>query len=216
MDFRALLKNLLIGFLPLLIFIAADHAFSARFGAERGLKYALITAICFGALQAIFIYIKEKRFDTLVLSDTLLIVGLGAVSLISGKDIFFKLKPALVELILVIILGIVAFVSPRLFLVMMGRFTKGMEITDLHLKMMQRMAMGMFFIFLAHTVMIVYAAFYLTRDAWAFISGGLFYILAGGYFLFIFISGRLKRRKLIKQYTENPLSFKKRIRKGAR
>jgi intracellular septation protein A len=204
-DIKTLAKNLLLGFLPLLFFIAADHFFSARFGQEQGLKYALIAAVVFGILQALFIYFKARRFDSIVLFDTGLIVALGAVSYFSGKDIFFKLKPALVEFIMVIILAIVSFVTPKLLLMMMGRFTKGMEITDIHLKMMQRTAMGMFFIFLLHTLLIVYSAFYMSREAWAFISGGLFYILAGAYFAVVFISGRIKRKRLLKQYNGDPL-----------
>jgi len=200
MDFKNIVKNLIIGLLPLIIFVAADNFFSSKYGPVRGLKYALISAIVFGIAQAIFIYLKERRFDKIVLFDTGLIVALGAVSYFSGKDIFFKLKPALVELILVIILGVVAFVTPRLLLFMMGRFTGNMEITNVQLKMMQRMAMGMFFIFFVHTLLIVYSAFYMPREAWAFISGGLFYILAGLYFVFVFISGRIKRKQLIKQY----------------
>jgi intracellular septation protein A len=200
MDVRVLVKNFAISLFPLLVFVAADHFFSRAFGPQKGLKYALIAAVAVGAFQAIFIYVREKRFDKLILFDTGLITALGAVSFVSGNDLFFKLKPALVELILVILLGMVCFVTPRILLVMMGRYTEGMTITDTHLKMMRRAALGMFFIFLAHTALIVHAAFFLSREAWAFISGGLFYIIAGVYFAVLFVLGRIKRKKLMQQY----------------
>jgi len=79
--------------------------------------------------------------------------------------------------------------------------------------MMQRSAMGLFFIFLIHTVLIIYAAFNLSREAWAFISGGLFYILAGGYFVVMFITGRIKRKVSQPDYCFPPI--KQRAKLGA-
>jgi intracellular septation protein A len=200
MDIRTLIKNLVIGFIPLFVFIAADEFFCRRFGEARGTQYALYAAIAMGIGQAIFIFVREKRLDKMVLLDTGLIIVLGGVSLFSGNDIFFKLKPAFVEFIMVLILGIVAFLNPRLLIMMTGRYMPDMEWQDVHVKMMQRSAMGMFALFFLHTLSIVYSAFFLSKEAWAFISGGLFYILAGVYFLFLFITGRIKRRKLMRQY----------------
>ena len=198
MNSRLLLKNLLIGFLPLLIFVLADHFFEGRFGEKKGTQYALLVAIGLGVAQTLFILIRERRFDAMTLFDTGLLVILGGISYASGNEIFFKLKPALIEFIMVVILGVVAFLKPRLLLHMTGRFTQGIEIQDHHLAAMQRSAVGMFFLFLVHTGLIVYSAFYLSKDAWAFISGGLFYILAGGYFLVTLVTARLKRRQMLK------------------
>jgi intracellular septation protein A len=200
MDTKSLVKNLVIGFIPLFIFIAADEFFGRRFGEARGTRYALYTAIGMGVLQALFILAKEKRLDKMVLLDTGLIILLGGVSIVSGNDLFFKLKPALVEFIMVIILGIVAFLNPRLLVLMTGRYMKGVELQDVHLKMMQRSAMGMFALFLLHTALIAYSAFRMSKEAWAFISGGLFYILAGLYFAYMFIAGKIRRKKLMRQY----------------
>ena len=199
MEFRSLLRNLVISFLPVLLFIVADRFFSSRFGEQKGMQYALICAMALGAIQLLFFYIREKRLDKMTLLDTGLILAMGGVSFFSGNDLFFKLKPALIELVMVALLFVVAFFSPRLLLTMTGRLMQGMEITDMHLKLMQRNARGMFLLFLLHTILIAYAAFALSKEAWAFISGGLFYILAGAYFVFIFISGRLKRRQMLRE-----------------
>jgi len=199
-DVRTLVKNLVIGFIPLFVFIAADEFFGRRFGEARGTQYALYTAIAMGIGQALFIFVREKRLDKMVLLDTGLIILLGGVSIVSGNDIFFKLKPAFIEFIMVIILGIVAFFNPRLLVLMTGRYMQGVELQDIHLKMMQRSAMGMFALFFLHTALIVYSAFYLSKASWAFISGGLFYILTGAYFLYLFIAARIKRRRLMHQY----------------
>ena len=198
MDKRLLLKNLLIGFIPLLVFVAADHFFSARYGEKTGAQYALMVAVGLGVAQFLFIFARERRADAMTLFDTALLVALGAVSFLSGNDLFFMLKPALVEFILVVILGVVAFLKPRLLLHMTGRFLQDVEVQDHQLKAMQRSAAGMFLLFLLHTTLIVYSAFCLSKGAWAFISGGLFYILVGGYFLVMLVMGRIKRRRMLK------------------
>ena len=87
-----LLKKLLPGFIPLFAFIAIDEIWGTRAG--------LVAALIIGVGEMVWIWIKEKRFDKFVLFDTGLLVVLGSVSLILDNDIFFKLKPGLVELIL--------------------------------------------------------------------------------------------------------------------
>ncbi|PIY02755.1 MAG: NUDIX hydrolase, partial [Bacteroidetes bacterium CG_4_10_14_3_um_filter_31_20] len=89
------------GFLPLFVFIAADEIWGTEIG--------LIVAIAFGVVQLIITYFKEKRLDRFTLLDTALIVVMGGISLSFNNDIFFKLKPALIEIILCLILGISVF-----------------------------------------------------------------------------------------------------------
>lgn len=182
-----LLKKMLPGLLPLFVFIAADEIWGTEIG--------LIVAVVFGVLQLAYIYIKEKRFDKFVLFDTALIVALGLVSILLENDIFFKLKPALIGLILIAILGISAFSPLNIMAKMSGRYMKGMEFNDLQLKQLTRSLKILFFIFTAHTFLVFYAAFYMTNEAWAFISGGLFYIIFGIYFLYELIRNRILAKK---------------------
>ncbi|MDO8929867.1 MAG: septation protein IspZ, partial [Bacteroidota bacterium] len=92
-----LLKKLLPGFIPLFVFIAVDGIWGTRAG--------LVAALVIGVAEMVWIWIKEKRFDRFVLVDTGLLMALGSVSILLDNDIFFKLKPGLVELILCAILG---------------------------------------------------------------------------------------------------------------
>ena len=101
MNKTQLLKKLLPGFIPLFVFIAADEIW--------GTKIGLFVAVGVGIIEMVWIAIKEKRFEKFVLFDTILLVVLGAVSILLDNDIFFKLKPGLIELILVAILAISAF-----------------------------------------------------------------------------------------------------------
>ena len=182
-----LLKKLLPGFLPLFVFIAADEIW----GTETG----LIVAVVFGIGQLGLTFFREKRLDKFVLFDTLLIVVLGAVSILLENDIFFKLKPGLINLILVAILGISAYSGINIMGKMSERYMKGVEFNEMQIKQMNRSMRILFWIFLAHTVLIFYSAFYMSKEAWVFVSGGLFYIIFGGYFLFEIARNKLKSKK---------------------
>lgn len=170
-----LLKKLLPGFIPLFVFIAIDEIWGTRAG--------LVAALAIGLGELIWIWLKEKRFDRFVLFDTGLLVVLGSVSLLLDNDIFFKLKPGLVELILCAILAVSAFSRINIVGLMTQRYMKDMELNDQQLSQFRKTMQFMFFVFLAHTLLVFYAAFYWSDKAWAFVSGGLFYILFGVVFL---------------------------------
>jgi len=176
MNRTQLLKKLLPGFIPLFVFIAADEIW--------GTKIGLFVAVGVGIAEMLWIAIKEKRFEKFVLFDTLLLVILGAVSILLDNDIFFKLKPGLIELILVAILAISAFSSVNIIGVMGQRYLKDTQFNDAQLAQMHQSMKALFFVFSLHTILVFYSAFYLSKEAWAFISGGLFYIIFGVYFLF--------------------------------
>jgi isopentenyldiphosphate isomerase len=60
----------------------------------------------------------------------------------------------------------------------------------------------MFYIFLVHTALVFYSAFYLSKEAWAFISGGLFYLLFGLYFLIEFARLKFFKPKIKEEEVE--------------
>ncbi|MBL8025334.1 MAG: septation protein IspZ [Fibrobacteres bacterium] len=197
MNPRTFIRNLLLGFLPILAYIIADEVFTSHYGEHNGTRYALIFAISLGVVQTIIVYVREKRIDKMVLFDTALLLGMGGISLLSGNDLFFKLKPAIAELLVVILLFVVSFFNPKLLLFLMGRMSKGVELTDLHFAAMQKAARGLFVVMALHTALVVFAALSMSKGAWGFISGPLFYIVCGMFFLFTVVSGRLRKNKSI-------------------
>jgi len=190
-----LLKKLLPGFIPLFVFIAADEIW--------GTKVGLIVALAVGTFELIYTYIKEKRFDKFVLLDTALLVALGGVSLLLHNDIFFKIKPAVVEAILCVILAISAFTRIDIVGGMSQRYMKGIEINDQVQRKFKQTIKAMFWIFSAHTLLVVYSAFFMSKEAWAFISGGLFYIIFGVYFVYELVHQRRKSMKQVIQHFED-------------
>jgi isopentenyldiphosphate isomerase/intracellular septation protein A len=141
-------------------------------------------------------WLKEKRFDKFILFDTLLLVALGVVSILLDNDIFFKLKPGLIELILVAILGISAFSTVNIIGLLGQRYLKGTSFNDAQVTQMRQNLKILFYIFTAHTLLVFYAAFFMSKEAWAFISGGLFYILFGVYFLVELFRQKRKQKQL--------------------
>ncbi len=183
-----LLKKLLPGFIPLFVFIAADEIW--------GTKIGLFVAVGVGIIEMVWIAIKEKRFEKFVLFDTILLVVLGAVSILLDNDIFFKLKPGLIELILVAILAISAFSKINIIGLMGQRYMKDASFNDVQMTQMRKSLKYLFYIFAGHTLLVFYSTFFMSKAAWAFISGGLFYILFGAYFLFELYRQRKKRKEL--------------------
>lgn len=181
-----LLKKLLPGFIPLFVFIAIDEIWGTRAG--------LVAALAIGVAEMIWIWIKEKRFDRFVLFDTGLLVALGSVSIVLDNDIFFKLKPGLVELILCAVLAVSAFSKLNIVGLMTQRYIKDMELSIQQEVQFRKTLKLMFSVFLVHTILVFYSAFYMSDAAWAFISGGLFYILFAVVFAYEFVKQKMNRK----------------------
>lgn len=185
---KSLIKSLLPGLLPLFVFIITDEIW--------GTKIGLYIALGFGILELIFTYYKTKKIEKFILTDTLLLIALGGISIVLDNDIFFKLKPAIIEFILALLIGISAFGSKNLILKMSERYVKNIQITPTQSQLMQKSLKGIFYITVIHVLLIVYSAYFMSNEAWAFISGGLFYILFIGYFAFELFKNKQFSKKL--------------------
>jgi isopentenyldiphosphate isomerase/intracellular septation protein A len=183
------LKKLLPGFIPLFVFIIADEFW--------GMKVGVIVALMIGLGEMGLTWYREKRLDQFVLLDTALLVALSGVSILLENEIFFKLKPALIELILCAILGVSVFSSLDIIGTMTRKYMKGVEMNEVQEALFKRNLRNLFYIVVAHTALVFYSAFYMSKEAWAFISGGLFYILFVIYFVFEYFKNRKAARNII-------------------
>jgi isopentenyldiphosphate isomerase/intracellular septation protein A len=187
MDPKNLLKSFTIGFIPLLVFIIADELF----GTETGLAVAVAT----GIIEVGYHFFRYRRIEKFVLFDTGLIIILGLISLILHDEIYFKLKPALIEAILLVLLGIHAFSEKPVLLMMGQRYLKDVRINKPQEDQIRRMSVLLFFVVLVHTGLVVYAAYFMSHEAWAFISGGLFYIIFGLLFVIQLVYNRFFKKR---------------------
>ncbi len=177
-----LIKQLGVGFLPVFIFIFADLFFKETI--------SLLIAVVFGLLELLYYYLKEKKFDGFILLDILFLLILGGLSLLLNNLFFFKLKPAVIELLFVVLLGFSAFSSFNILELMSQRYFKNLKFDSSQKIALRRISAVLFFVFLMHTLLIVVAAVFWSHRVWAFVSGGLFYII----FILIFVIQLLKKR----------------------
>jgi len=190
-----ILKSLLPGLLPLIIFIVADSLW--------GTKIGLAVAVTVGILEIAYSWLRERFVDKFVLLDIGLITILGLVSIFLDNPIFFKLKPALIELIFCALLAISVFSPVNVMLMMTKRYIKNINIDETAVKEMNRNLKAILVIFVFHTALIVYSAFFMSKEAWAFISGGLFYILFAVYFLVEIGRKKFRAGKWAQQYADD-------------
>jgi isopentenyldiphosphate isomerase/intracellular septation protein A len=180
----SLLRKLLPGILPLLIFILADEIWGTMIG--------LYVALAFGIGEFCFYLIKDKKIDRFILLDTLLLLALGVISIALENDLFFKIKPALIEFILLAVIGFSLWGPKNLIMAMSQRYTGELKLDEGQEKMMKLNLKVMFWLTAVHILLVLYSAKYLSDEAWAFISGGLFYIIFAAWFGAIWIAPGLK------------------------
>lgn len=182
-----IVKNFSIGFIPIAVFLAADFIYGPVIG--------IAVALLFGLLELLFVYIKNKAIEKFIVFDMILLGIFGLVSIVLENAFFFKIKPAVFEFIFVILLGINGFTNKPILLLLSKRYMAGLNIQTAQLEIIKKVSAVLSIIFAVHTFFIVWSAYYWSKEVWAFISGGLFYIIFGLIFLGQFIYLRYRRRK---------------------
>lgn len=183
-----LLKSLVPGLLPLLLFVGADALFGETIG--------LVVGISVGILEFAFVLIKDRKADPFVAADTILLAVAGGLSLVLRDEIFFRLKPAIIELVLAVAMGGMLALPPAYLKGYIGKQLRGVSIPDAAMPAMKKGLALMLAALVAHIALTLYAAFALSTAAWGFISGGLLYILFGAVALVQFVSARLRSRRI--------------------
>ncbi len=182
-----LIKKLLPGLAPLIIFVLADSIWGTEVG--------LIVAISFGLVEIVISLIKKQKPDKFILFDVGLLVAMGVISIILENDLFFKLKPGVIGIIFCVLLGFSAYGKQNLMMAMSGRYMKGIEINPWQQYEFTRSIKALFWIFSFHTVMVFFTAVYMSKEAWVIISGPGFYVLFGVYFVFELYNKKIKQKK---------------------
>lgn len=155
--------------LPLIVFVVVD-AF------VTDVRISILSAILFAVGQLVLTWIRSRRFDWFVLVDVGLIAGLGGISIAFDDELFFKVKPAIMEgVTLVVLLGLI--LAPSRFLrAYVGRMTPGTPLDDAAVGAMKSMLGVLGACVVVHVGAVLYAAFRASREAWAFVSGPGFYL----------------------------------------
>jgi len=179
-----LLKQLLPGFLPLLVFIVVDEIW----GTKAGLAVAVIIGLC----EIAYSLFKREKPDKFVLIDLGLIVMMGGVSMWLDNDIFFKLKPAVINLIMCLMLAMLLYMPGNLLADMQKRYMPGVTINPWQqLEFAQSMKRFLIFLFI-YTILTAWSAFGDVKEIWAAITGPGFFVVIG---LWMGLEFLIKRRQ---------------------
>lgn len=186
--------NFTIGFFPILIFLVIDWIYGAMSG--------IIVALSIGFLELGYFYFKKGTIEKFVLFDVGLLILFSAVSILLENDFFFKLKPAVLELILVIVVGVHGFTNKPLLFLMAKRYMPQIDLQPFQEKLIRLMTQVMSVILFLHVLLIVWSARYASKELWAFISGGLFYLIIA--LLFV---GQWLYMRFFKKNISHPQNF---------
>ena len=168
-----MIKKLLPGLLPLLVFILADEIW--------GMKVGLAVAVSTGLVELLITLFREKKLDRFVLLDTLLLVLLSSLSYLFDNEIFFKVKPAMIDLVLVALIALSLFSKIDPLGSMSQRYLKGVQLNSQQKDLFKKNLRVMFWMVLVHTILVLWSAFFMSKEIWAFISSFLLFIMMGGY-----------------------------------
>jgi intracellular septation protein len=149
------------GLLPVIAFTVIEEKY--------GIIAGLIAGMVFSVGEIIYEYISYKKVSTMTWVGTGLILGLGAVSLISSEGIWFKLQPAILELGFFIFL-LASWIMKKPFLVLMIE-KQNPHAPEFIKTQMSGMTLRLSFFMLAHSLIATWAAFYWSTESWALLKG---------------------------------------------
>lgn len=157
----------LLQVLPLLVFLLVDLLVD-------DVRISIAAAIGFAMVQLVVTWARRRRFDWFVVLDVALIAGLGGVSIALKDELFFKLKPAIVEgVTIVFMVGLLLAPTPFLTRYLERLTPKPLGAEGLSL-MRAMLAWGSAAT-AVHIVAVLYCAFFESKAVWAAVSGPGFY-----------------------------------------
>lgn len=178
--------------LPLLVFIVVDSFVT-------DVRISIACAVVFAVGQLAVTWARSKRVDWFVLLDVALIAGLGGVSIALEDEMFFKVKPAIVEAVTIVFM-LALIVAPSRFLIgYFGRMVPDMAVDPQALKSMKAMLGLMCGYTALHIGAVLWAAFRMSREAWAFVSGPGFYVFFAPVLAVVLFRAWRERRKARQQ-----------------
>jgi len=159
---------LLTQLLPLLVFIVVDALVTNA-------RISILCAVVFALGQLAYTWIKSRRLDWFVLVDVGLIAILGGIAIVFENDQFFKVKPAIVEGVSIVLM-LALIVAPERFLVgYLGRTMP--RLRPEVLGVMKSMLVWTSLYTALHVAAVLYTAFRASRQTWAWVSGPGFYLV---------------------------------------
>ena len=171
------------GLLPVILFTVIEE----KYGTVAG----LIAGMIFGLGEIIYELVKYKKVSTITWIGNGMLLGLGAVSLFTNEGIWFKMQPAIFELLF---FGILFFswAMKKPFLKVMTE-KQNPHLPEFVKEKLSGVTLRLSFFFLFHSILATYAAFYWSTEAWAILKG---VGLTVSMIVYMVIEGLMMRRNI--------------------
>ena len=144
----------LFEFFPLIVF------FVIYYKSDKDLYLSIAAVIVATLISLVALYIKERKISTMMLVSAFILVIFGGLSIFLKNEIFFKMKPTIINALFAIILIGSTFLNKPVLKMLLN---SSMKLTDEGWSLMNKMWSG-FFIFLAILNEIVWRT--QTTDIW--------------------------------------------------
>ena len=144
----------LFEFFPLIVF------FVVYYKSDKDLYLSITAVIIATLISLVGLYIKERKISTMMLVSTVILIVFGGLSIFLKNDIFFKMKPTIINALFAIILIVSTFFNKPVLKLLLN---SSMKLTDQGWSLMNKLWSG-FFIFLALLNEIVWRT--QTTDVW--------------------------------------------------
>jgi len=164
--------SIFLQMLPILIFIIVDSIFNNS-------VISIISAILFAIIQVTVTYIKTSSIDYLIFIDVALISILGIVSIVQKNDFFFLIKPAVIDVVMVIFLIALSFSSDNFIFNYLTRFMPEQQhaIIAQALPFLRKMLLWLSLYTILHGIAVWYCANNCSRRLWGIIAGPGYFII---------------------------------------
>ncbi|MDB9776380.1 septation protein A [Alphaproteobacteria bacterium] len=129
----------LFEFFPLIVF------FAVYYKSDKDLYISIAAVIIATLISLVALYIKERKVSTMMLVSTIILVVFGGLSLFFKNEIFFKMKPTIINSLFAIILITSTYLNKPVLKMMLN---SSIKLTDQGWSILNKMWTG-YFIFLA-------------------------------------------------------------------
>lgn len=171
------------GLLPVILFTVIEE----KYGTMAG----LIAGMIFGFGEIVYELIRYKKVSTITWIGNGMLLGLGAISLFTNEGIWFKLQPAIFELLFFVILFF-SWLMKKPFLKVMAE-KQNPNLPEPVKAKLSGITLRLSFFFLFHAILATYAAMYWSTEAWAMLKG---VGLTVSMIVYMVIEGFVMRRNL--------------------
>ncbi|OHD66396.1 MAG: hypothetical protein A2096_05080 [Spirochaetes bacterium GWF1_41_5] len=162
---------ILFQLLPIMVYILVDSIFNNP-------VISIIAAITAAAVQTAYGYYSSGSIDYFILLDTGLIILMGVISITARNELFFKIKPGIIEIIMIFYLLFLVMAPDTVMINYFSRMMPAEYKLNPMAAVMLKKTIILFIIFIIlHAASVFYTAFYSSKKIWAFVSGpGLYFI----------------------------------------